>query len=109
MPAHDRNGLARRVRTGPWTFEALQPCSARINRLLSNNHLKTKIPASYAAHVMEIHDASKETEMNANENTRPEVQEDVVDLGVASIETKGDSGFPTEDVLHKIMPGISEE
>jgi hypothetical protein len=47
--------------------------------------------------------------MNANENTPADAREDVIELGVASVETRGEPGFPTEDVLQKIMPGISEE
>jgi hypothetical protein len=60
---------------------------------------------------MERHDATKETTMNTNENTNTNVgaREEVIDLGVASIETKGHPGFPTEGVDLKIMPSISEE
>ena len=47
--------------------------------------------------------------MNENTNVNVEARDQVVELGVASIETKGHPGFPTEGVDLKIMPGISEE
>lgn len=49
--------------------------------------------------------------MNVNENndTRRDARNDVVELGVASVETKGQFGKPNEGVLHTIMPDISEE
>lgn len=48
--------------------------------------------------------------MNVNENNATvDARENVVELGVASIETKGQPGFPTEGVNLKIMPSISEE
>ena len=47
--------------------------------------------------------------MNTNENTRTDVQEDVIELGVASVETLGQPGLTDEAVFHRIMPGISEE
>lgn len=47
--------------------------------------------------------------MNTNENTRSDVQEDVIELGVASVETLGQLGPTDEAVFHRIMPGISEE
>ena len=48
--------------------------------------------------------------MNVNENndTRRDAGTEV-ELGVASLETKGSFGTPNEGVLHKIMPEISEE
>jgi hypothetical protein len=59
---------------------------------------------------MERHDAMKETEMNVNENNaNVDARENVIELGVASVETKGNPGFPTEGVDLGIMPGISEE
>lgn len=45
--------------------------------------------------------------MNVNENN--DARNDVIDLGVASVETKGQPGFHTEAVNQLIMPGISEE
>jgi hypothetical protein len=49
--------------------------------------------------------------MNTNENTNTSVdaREEVVDLGIASVETKGTLGGANEGVFHTIMPGISEE
>lgn len=47
--------------------------------------------------------------MNTNENTRINAPEDIIVLGVASVETKGQPGLPTEGVDQRIMPGISEE
>ncbi|MFC3660206.1 benenodin family lasso peptide [Luteimonas notoginsengisoli] len=47
--------------------------------------------------------------MNANESTRTDVQEDLIELGVASVETLGKLGPTDEAVFHRIMPGISEE
>jgi len=38
-----------------------------------------------------------------------EAREEVIDLGVASVETKGKPGLHTEIVNQFIMPGISEE
>lgn len=48
--------------------------------------------------------------MNTNENIRNDTLEDVIVLGVASIETKG-SGGSTELGGHgqPVIPGISEE
>ena len=49
--------------------------------------------------------------MNTNENIRNEAPEGVIELGVASIETKGPGG-PTEQSTGPglpIIPGISEE
>ncbi|MDR7193282.1 benenodin family lasso peptide [Luteimonas terrae] len=46
--------------------------------------------------------------MNTNENTREGTAEDVIVLGIASVETKGiDLGF--EPVGRTPMAGISEE
>ncbi len=36
----------------------------------------------------------KESEMNTNENILNDAPEDVIVLGVASVETKGDGGIP---------------
>lgn len=49
--------------------------------------------------------------MNTNENTNTNVdaREEVIELGVASVETKGKPGLHTEIVNQFIMPGISEE
>ncbi len=46
--------------------------------------------------------------MNANENTCAEASEDVIVLGVASVETKG-GAINTEGVGGQPMPGISED
>ncbi|MHB1057906.1 MAG: benenodin family lasso peptide [Rhodanobacter sp.] len=48
--------------------------------------------------------------MNTNENIRNDMQEDVIVLGVASIETKGGAG-PSEagGTGFPVIPGISEE
>lgn len=48
--------------------------------------------------------------MNTNENTRTNSQDDVIELGVASVETKGSAGN-TEGGGEglPLVPGISEE
>jgi hypothetical protein len=48
--------------------------------------------------------------MNTNENIHNDTSEDVIELGVASIETKGEFGV-TEGGGHgePMIPGISEE
>lgn len=48
--------------------------------------------------------------MNTNENIRTNPPEDVIELGVASIETKGGAG-PSEagGTGFPVIPGISEE
>ncbi|MBB3344749.1 benenodin family lasso peptide [Luteimonas sp. RC10] len=47
--------------------------------------------------------------MSNNDNTRTQVQDDVIELGVASVETQGFPGMPTEGVNLRIAPGISED
>jgi hypothetical protein len=49
--------------------------------------------------------------MNTNENIRNDASEDVVELGVASVETKGHTGFmeQTGGQGQTVLPGISEE
>lgn len=49
--------------------------------------------------------------MNTNENIRNDVSEDVVELGVASVETKGDTGHMEQSggPGQTVIPGISEE
>jgi len=48
--------------------------------------------------------------MNINENkTCADARDEVIELGVASLETQGDLGRANEGVFHTIMPGISEE
>lgn len=49
--------------------------------------------------------------MNVNETSvnGPDARNDVIELGVASVETRGSFGKPNEGVLHTIMPDISEE
>lgn len=49
----------------------------------------------------------KESEMNANENIRNEAPEEVIVLGVASVETKGAGGV-TENYGEILPGGISE-
>lgn len=49
--------------------------------------------------------------MSTNENIRNNTPEDVIELGVASIETKGPAG-PTEQgggIGQLVIPGISQE
>lgn len=48
--------------------------------------------------------------MNMNENFRNDTSEEVIELGVASVETKGGAGrgeFP--ETGGPLIPGISEE
>ncbi|WP_255516419.1 benenodin family lasso peptide [Luteimonas suaedae] len=46
---------------------------------------------------------------NRNDNTpRPEMQDDIIELGVASIETKGPGGS-VEPTGINVLPGITEE
>jgi hypothetical protein len=45
--------------------------------------------------------------MNTNENIRTNAQEDVIELGVASVETQGPGGV-IEPIGLDVMPGISE-
>jgi hypothetical protein len=48
--------------------------------------------------------------MNTNENIRTSASEDVIELGVASVETKGSSGFTEGGGTGlPVTPGISEE
>jgi hypothetical protein len=49
--------------------------------------------------------------MNTNENIRNDASEDVIVLGVASVETKGQSGGQEigGGQGHMVIPGISEE
>lgn len=46
--------------------------------------------------------------MDTNQNTRTEASEDVIVLGVASVETRG-TGAMNEPVGGQPRPGISEE
>ncbi|HUW52964.1 MAG TPA: benenodin family lasso peptide [Rhodanobacter sp.] len=46
--------------------------------------------------------------MNTNENIRTDTQEDVIELGVASVETQGPGGT-IEPVGLDVLPGISED
>ena len=48
--------------------------------------------------------------MNTNENFRNDTSDDVIELGVASVETKGGAG-PSEagGTGFPMIPGISEE
>jgi hypothetical protein len=45
--------------------------------------------------------------MNTNENIRTNAPEDVIELGVASVETQGPFGT-IEPIGLDVMPGISE-
>lgn len=49
--------------------------------------------------------------MNTNENKRAQVEarEEVIELGVASLETKGNLGPQNEELGFSAGPGISEE
>lgn len=47
--------------------------------------------------------------MNTNESTRTNAQEEVIELGVASVETKGGVFDPGEAMGLTIGAGISEE
>lgn len=48
--------------------------------------------------------------MNTNENIRTNAPEDVVELGVASVETKGQAGInESTGSGGPLIPGISEE
>ncbi|AGG87603.1 benenodin family lasso peptide [Rhodanobacter denitrificans] len=48
--------------------------------------------------------------MNTNENIRTNAPEDVIELGIASVETKGEFGVTEGGGQGKPMiPGISEE
>lgn len=47
--------------------------------------------------------------MDTNEKARVDAQENVIELGIASVETKGDLGPTNEAVFHRIMPDISED
>lgn len=48
-------------------------------------------------------------EMNTNENTRTNAPDDIIVLGVASVETKG-GGMPGgEELGENVLPGISEQ
>jgi hypothetical protein len=44
-----------------------------------------------------------------NNTARLDTQGDIIDLGAASVETKGSPGMPTEGVNLRIAPGISED
>ena len=46
--------------------------------------------------------------MDTNDNIRSELPEDVIVLGVASVETKGPAGL-FEPIGNPVAPGISEE
>lgn len=49
--------------------------------------------------------------MNTNENIRNDATEEVIELGVASVETKGIGGGtePGTGLGEPVIPGISEE
>lgn len=51
----------------------------------------------------------KETEMNANEDIRSSGPEDIVELGVASVETKGGGLNTGEFMGEHVGSGISDE
>lgn len=72
------------------------------------NHWKIKNSASYAGLAMGIHGANpKETEMDANQYTNADLADDVIELGAASIETKGQMGI-TENFGAVPLDGISD-
>lgn len=50
----------------------------------------------------------KETEMDSNENIRSNTQEEVIVLGIASVETKGNPPVSNESTGFATMPGITE-
>ncbi|MHC9083907.1 benenodin family lasso peptide [Luteimonas sp. RIT-PG2_3] len=73
--------------------------------------MKIRNHRSYAAIAMESPWRNQqEKDMNVrNDNTaRPEVQDDIIELGVASVDTHG-PGLRGEDDGAPIFPGISEE
>lgn len=47
--------------------------------------------------------------MDMNESIRNDTSEDVIELGVASAETKGSIGVGNEELGFDPAPGISEE
>lgn len=47
--------------------------------------------------------------MKTNENIRTNVPEDVIELGVASLETQGGGAYPTEFNGGQLGAGITEE
>lgn len=47
--------------------------------------------------------------MNKSENIRNDTSEDVIVLGVASVETKGPGGISEANGVTPATPGISEE
>jgi len=51
----------------------------------------------------------QETEMDTNENIRTYAQDDVIELGVASIETQGGPATGEGIGAGPVLPGISED
>lgn len=49
----------------------------------------------------------KETEMNKNENIRNQ-EDDVIELGIASVETLGGGGTPNESQGLIVLTGLSD-
>lgn len=47
--------------------------------------------------------------MNTNENIRNDAQDDVIELGVASVETLGGAGPRNEELGFLTAPGLSED
>lgn len=47
--------------------------------------------------------------MNTNENVRNDTSDDVIVLGVASVETRGGGPYPTEFLGGQLGAGIAEE
>jgi hypothetical protein len=47
--------------------------------------------------------------MNTYEEAPAVVQDGVIELGIARVETKGEPGLTNEAVFHRIMPDISED
>ncbi|WP_447736922.1 benenodin family lasso peptide [Rhodanobacter soli] len=47
--------------------------------------------------------------MNTNENIRNDTSEDVIELGIASVETLGGGGTPIESQGRNVLPGLTED
>lgn len=52
---------------------------------------------------------TQEIEMNTNENIRNDTSEEIIELGVASVETQGGGQYPTEFKGGQLGGGITEE
>ncbi|HWG87271.1 MAG TPA: benenodin family lasso peptide [Candidatus Acidoferrales bacterium] len=47
--------------------------------------------------------------MNTNENIRNDPSEEVIELGIASVETLGGGGTAIESLGHNVLPGLTED